>query len=240
MIAATLAVLAPLETILRERPLAAIPLLFAAGVATSLTPCIYPMIPITAGVLGGAGAAGRSRGQTVRLTLVYVLGLALVYATLGLLAGLTGTLFGAISANRWAYFAIGNLLLLFALAMLDVIPVAAPQKLVAWAARIGAGSYGGAFLMGATSGLVAAPCGAPAFAAVLTFVAATRSGVLGFVYLFVFSLGMTALLVLVGLSSGTLARLPSSGRWMVIIKKASGVLLLAVAEYYFIQMGKVS
>lgn len=235
-----LAVLGPLESILRERPLAAIPLLFAAGVATSLTPCIYPMIPITAGVLGGAGAAGRSRGQTVGLTLVYVLGLALVYATLGLLAGLTGTLFGAISANRWAYFTIGNLLLLFALAMLDVIPVAAPQKLVAWAARIGAGSPGGAFLMGATSGLVAAPCGAPAFAAVLTFVAATRSGVLGFVYLFVFSLGMTALLVVVGLSSGTLARLPRSGRWMTIIKRVSGVLLLAVAEYYFIQMGKVS
>jgi cytochrome c-type biogenesis protein len=235
-----LAVLDSLESVLRDRPLAAIPLLFAAGVATSLTPCIYPMIPITAGVLGGAGAAGRSRRQTVGLTLVYVLGLALVYATLGLIAGLTGSLFGAISANRWSYFAIGNLLLLFGLAMLDVIPVAAPQKLVAWAARIGAGSYGGAFLMGATSGLVAAPCGAPAFAAVLTFVAATHSGTLGFIYLFVFSLGMTALLVLVGLSSGTLARLPRSGKWMVVIKKASGILLLAVAEYYFVQMGKVS
>lgn len=240
MLFISLAALAPLEALLRERPLAAIPLLFAAGVATSLTPCIYPMIPITAGVLGGAGAAGRSRRQTVLLTLLYVLGLALVYATLGLLAGLTGTLFGAISANRWAYFAIGNLLLLFALALLDVIPVAAPQKLVAWAARIGAGSYGGAFLMGATSGLVAAPCGAPAFAAVLTFVAATRSGALGFLYLFVFSLGMTALLVAVGLSSGMLARLPRSGRWLVVVKKASGVLLLAVAEYYFYKMGTVS
>jgi cytochrome c-type biogenesis protein len=240
VLSAPFAVLAQLETVLRDRPLAAIPLLFAAGVATSLTPCIYPMIPITAGVLGGAGAAGRSRGQTVRLTLLYVLGLALVYASLGLLAGMTGTLFGAISANRWSYFVIGNLLLLFALAMLEVIPVAAPQKLVAWAARIGAGSYGGAFLMGATSGLVAAPCGAPAFAAVLTFVAATKSGLLGFTYLFVFSLGMTALLVIVGLSSGALARLPRSGRWLTLVKKASGILLLAVAEYYFIQMGKVS
>jgi cytochrome c-type biogenesis protein len=236
----TLAALAPLETLLRERPLAAIPLLFAAGVATSLTPCVYPMIPITAGVLGGAGAAGRSKRQTVLLTLLYVTGLALVYASLGMVAGLTGSLFGAVSANRWAYFTIGNLLLVFALAMLDVIPVAAPQKLVAWAARIGTGSYPGAFFMGATSGLVAAPCGAPAFAAVLTFVAATRSGVLGFTYLFVFSLGMTALLIAVGLSSGMLARLPRSGRWLLFVKRASGVLLLAVAEYYFIQMGKVS
>jgi cytochrome c-type biogenesis protein len=237
---ATLTELVPLETLLRERPLAAIPLLFAAGVATSLTPCIYPMIPITAGVLGGAGAVERSRRRTVLLTLAYVVGLALVYALLGLIAGMTGALFGAISSNRWAYFAIGNLLLIFALAMLDVFPVSAPGRLLAWAARIGAGSYGGAFLMGATSGLVAAPCGAPAFAAVLTFVAATRSGMLGFTYLFVFSLGMTALLVAVGLSSGVLAALPKSGRWLVVVKKMAGVLLLVMAEYYFIQMGKVS
>jgi thiol:disulfide interchange protein DsbD len=240
VLAAVLAGAGNLEILLREQPLAALPLLFAAGVATSLTPCVYPMIPITAGVLGGAGAAGRSRRQTVGLTALYVLGLALVYATLGLIAGLTGTLFGAISANPWAYFAIGNLLLLFALALLDVFPVAAPQKLLGWASRIGAGSYGGAFMMGATSGLVAAPCGAPAFAAVLTFVAATKSGTLGFLYLFVFSLGMTALLVIVGLSSGMLARLPRSGRWLVLVKKGAGILLLAVAEYYFIQMGKVS
>ena len=138
---------------LQQRPLVAIPLLFAAGLATSLTPCIYPMIPITAGILGGAGAAGRSRRRTLQLTLVYVLGLALVYASLGLIAGMTGTLFGTISANRWAYFAFGNLLLLAALAMLDVISLAAPQRLVAWAARLGGDSVLGAFLLGATSGL---------------------------------------------------------------------------------------
>jgi thiol:disulfide interchange protein DsbD len=233
-------IVAPLETLLRDRPWAAVPVLFAAGVATSLTPCIYPMIPITAGVLGGAGATGRTRGQTARLTALYVIGLALVYATLGLVAGLSGSLFGAISSSPWAYFTIGNLLLLFGLALLDVFPVAAPQRLLAWASRFGGGSYSGAFLMGATSGLVAAPCGAPAFAAVLTFVSATKSGTLGFLYLFVFSLGMTALLVLVGLSSGMLARLPRSGPWLLAIKKGSGLLLIAVAEYYFIQMGKVS
>jgi thiol:disulfide interchange protein DsbD len=94
--------------------------------------------------------------------------------------------------------------------------------------------------MGATSGLVAAPCGAPAFAAVLTFVATTRSAVLGFVYLFVFSIGMTTLLIAIGLSSGFLAALPRSGAWMVWIKRAAGVLLIGMAEYYFIQVGKVT
>ncbi len=77
------------------------------------------------------------------------------------------------------------------------------------------------------------------FAAVLTWVAATHSGVLGFVYLFVFSLGMTALLAVVGIFSGTLAALPRSGPWMLWVKRAAGVILLAMAEYYFIQMGQV-
>ena len=224
---------------MQQRPLAAIPVLFAAGLATSLTPCIYPMIPITAGILGGAGAEVRSRRRTLQLTLVYVLGLALVYASLGLVAGLTGTLFGTISANRWAYFTFGNLLLLAALAMLDVVSVAAPQRFVAWAARIGGDSMLGAFLLGATSGLVAAPCGAPAFAAVLTWVAASQSAVWGFVYLFVFSLGMTAVLVVVGLSAGSVAALPRAGQWMVVVKRVAAVVMLAMAEYYFVRMGMV-
>lgn len=224
---------------LHSRPLAALGVLFVAGLATSLTPCIYPMVPITAGILGGAGAVGRSRRRTVLVTAVYVLGLALVYATLGLIAGLSGSLFGTISSNPWAYFTFGNLLLIAALVMLDVIPLNAPGRLIAWASRIGSDSLGGVFLMGATSGLVAAPCGAPAFAAVLTWVAASQSAVWGFVYLFVFSLGMTAVLVAVGLSAGTLAALPRAGRWMVWIKRGAAILMLAMAEYYFVKMGSV-
>ena len=224
---------------LTHRPLIALVTLFGAGLVTSLTPCIYPMIPITAGILSGTSAGQPSRARTTRLTLAYVTGLALFYAILGLFAGLSGSLFGTVSASPWARFAIGNLLLVFALAMFDVIPVSAPQRLMRWAAGLGGGSYPAVFLLGATSGLVAAPCGAPAFAAVLTWVATTRSGVLGFVYLFVFSLGMTALLVVVGLFSGSLTALPRAGSWMVWVKKLSGVVLLGMAEYYFIQMGQV-
>ncbi len=231
-------ILGSLESALRQQPLVALGTLFVAGLVTSLTPCIYPMIPITAGILGGAGA-GQSRRRTLSLSLLYALGLALVYASLGLLAGLTGSLFGTISSNPWAYFTIANLLLLFALALLGVFTLQAPSGLLARAGRIAGGSPGGAFLMGATSGLVAAPCGAPAFAAVLTFVAAAGSPVWGFLYLFVFSLGMTALLVLVGASSGLLASLPRSGVWLLWVKRAAGIILLAMSEYYFIQMGKV-
>jgi cytochrome c-type biogenesis protein len=234
-----LAAIAPLSESLTNNPLLAVAALFGAGVLTSLTPCIYPMIPITAGLLAGASKGAASRARTIALTLTYVSGLALFYAILGLIAGMTGSLFGTVSANPWARFATGNLLLIFGLAMLDVIPMAAPQRLLQWAGGLGGGSYPAVFLLGATSGIVAAPCGAPAFGVVLTWVAGTHSAVLGFIYLFVFSLGMTALLIVVGVSSGTLAALPRSGTWMVWIKKAAGVLMLAMAEYYFILMGQV-
>ena len=224
---------------LLAEPLHALPVLFLAGLLTSVTPCVYPMIPITIGILGGAGAEGRSRRRTVAYTLLYASGLALVYASLGLLAGLTGTLFGTISSNRWAYLFMANLLLLAGLAMLEVFPVAVPDRIVAWASRFGGRSAGSVFLMGATSGLVAAPCGAPAFAAVLTFVGPTRSAALGFLYLFVFSIGMTALLIAVGLSAGTLASLPKAGRWLGWVKKGAGVVILGMAEYYLIKAGQV-
>jgi cytochrome c-type biogenesis protein len=230
---------AGLADTLSSHPLLALVTLFGAGLVTSLTPCIYPMIPITAGIISGASAGSPSRARTARLTLTYAAGLALFYAILGLLAGLTGSLFGTVSANPWARFAIGNLLLVFGLAMLDVFPVVAPQRVMQWVGHVSGGSYPGVFLLGATSGIVAAPCGAPAFAAVLTWVATTRSGTLGFVYLFVFSLGMTALLIVVGLFSGTLSTLPRAGAWMAWIKKAAGVILLGMAEYYFIQAGMV-
>ena len=225
---------------LSSSPLTALPILFIAGVLTSLAPCIYPMIPITAAIVGGSavGDVPRARSRTVFLTFTYVLGLALAYASVGLFAGLTGTLFGSVSTNPWLYFAMANLLILAALAMLDVIPVRVPTWLLTRASTAGkGGSLYGVFVMGAASGLVAAPCSAPVMAAVLTWVTATKSGVLGFVYLFVFSLGMCTILVLVGLFSGTLARLPRAGGWMVWIKRLFALIMLGVAEYYLVQMG---
>jgi cytochrome c-type biogenesis protein len=237
-----------LPALLSARPALALPLVFAGGVLTSLTPCIYPMIPITAAIVGGTTIEGRGTGHEGRrarwrplfLTLCYVVGLAAVYATLGLIAGMTGTLFGAVSTNPWLYFAMANLLLVAALAMLDVIPIRLPAGLAHRAATAGtAGRASGAFVMGAMSGLVAAPCGAPVMAAVLTWVTTTKSAALGFLYLFVFSLGMCALLVVVGVSSGTIARLPRAGAWMLWVKRLFALVMIGVAEYYFVKMGQL-
>ncbi len=232
---------------LSGNPLAAIPALFAGGVLTSLTPCVYPMIPITAAIVGGTTAsqgatapAGRARLRPVVLTLTYVLGLALVYSALGLFAGMSGTLFGSVSSNPWLYFAMANVLLIAALAMLDAVPIRVPTTTLEWAATAGKGGrFSGAFAMGAMSGLVAAPCSAPVMAAVLTWVASTKSAVLGFIYLFVFSLGMCTLLVVVGVGSGTIARLPRAGMWMVWVKRFFAIVMIGVAEYYLVKMGQL-
>lgn len=222
---------------LSENPLLALATLFAAGLLTSLTPCIYPMIPITASVISGTSKEGQSKSRTLGLTLTYVVGMSTLYASLGLFAGMSGTLFGLVSANPWALLAVGNLLLLFSLFMLDAFPVPVPRKLMDWAGSQGGGSYGAVFLLGASSGVVAAPCGAPAFAVVLTWVAATQAGVMGFIYLFTFSLGMSGILVLVGLFSGSVALLPRSGKWMVWVKKVAGIMMIAIAQYYILKAG---
>lgn len=224
---------------LHSNPLAALATLFAAGVATSLTPCIYPMIPITAGLLAGGAAERRSRWRTVAMTASYVTGLAMVYASLGLAAGLSGSLFGGVASNPWVRLGAGLLFITFGLALLDIIPTPVPQRIMRWASALNARGPGGALLLGATSGIVAAPCGAPAFAAVLTWVATTRSGAMGFLYLFTFSLGMTVILVLVGLFSGAVTALPRAGRWMDWIRRTGGVILIGAGLYYLHLMREV-
>lgn len=229
---------------LSSNPFLALPVLFLAGVLASFAPCIYPMIPITAAVVGGQsvveGQPRPPRSRVVLLTLSYVIGLALVYSILGTIAGLTGTIFGTISSNPWLYFAMANVLIFAALALLDVIPVRVPSALLTRASTAGtAGRLSGSFTMGAVSGLVAAPCSAPVMAAVLTWVTTTKRGALGFIYLFVFSLGMCAVLVAVGLFSGTAARLPRAGAWMAWVNRFFALIMIGAAEYYLFKMGQL-
>ncbi len=227
--------------LLVSNPALAYPAVFVGGVLTSLTPCIYPMIPITAAVVGSQQrSANGSRSRAWSLTAAYVVGLALSYAALGLLAGLTGSLFGSVGTNKWLLLGMANLMLVFALAMLDVLSVPVPTALLTRAATMETGGrLLGAFGMGAASGLVAAPCGAPVMATLLTWVATTKNAWQGFSYLFVFSLGMSMLLVVVGMTAGMLERLPRAGAWMLHIKKLFALIMLGVAEYYLLQAGQV-
>jgi len=210
---------------------------FLAGVATSLTPCLYPMIPITVSIVG-AGDAAPGRWHRVGLVGVYVIGLAAAYAGLGLMAGLTGTLFGSVSTNPWLQFAMANVMLASGAMMADLIPVPVPNRLRTRAMSAGVGGrVTGVLAMGLVSGLVAAPCGAPVMAAILTWVATTRSAALGFAYLLAFSIGMCSFLLVAAVATDTTLRLPRAGPWMLWVKRAFALILLGVAEYYLVQMG---
>ncbi len=223
-----------LEPRLQSFSLSAYLIVFAAGVLTSFTPCVYPMIPVTVTYIGGA-SAGSKRRAALR-TLVYVLGIALVYSSLGAFAALTGRFFGQISSSPWVLFAVGNVIILFGLSMLDAIVIPVPGILARGAQ--GGGNYLGALVMGMASGLVAAPCTAPVLGTLLLYVGSRGNVAYGASLLFVFAFGLGFLLLLLGTFAGALASLPKAGAWMVTIKRIFGFGMILVGEYFLIQMGK--
>jgi len=205
---------------------------FLGGILASFTPCVYPMVPITAGYVGSRNLGG-SKARGFVLSLLYVMGVAVTYSALGMIAALSGQLFGEMSTNPWVYFAVANIMIVLGLAMLDVftIPTLAPKSSVHMS------GLPGVFILGILSGFVAGPCTAPVMGVLLTYVATTRDTILGAGLLFAFALGMGLLLIFVGTFSGVLASMPKSGEWMVKIKKVLGIFMIGLGEYFLIQMG---
>lgn len=204
---------------------------FLAGILTSFTPCIFPMLPITVSVLG-YHADKNSRLQNLSRALAYVLGIAITYSSLGVLAALTGSIFGSMLTNKYV---LGGLVLLFlamALSMWGVFEMQSPAFI---RNRLGTGKtkgLGGAFLMGLAAGIVASPCVGPVLVSILTFVSTTKNVGLGFSLLFTFALGLGMLFIMIGLFSSTLRLLPKSGAWMEAIKFVLGAGMWAAALYY--------
>jgi thiol:disulfide interchange protein DsbD len=225
-----------LETFMGGSPLAAVAAAFAGGFLASLSPCIYPLVPIVSTYVASRSAGERGRLRSFYLSLGYVFGMAAVYSLLGMIAALTGSFFGQVSTNPWALLIVGNIFILFSLHMLEVIPFPA------WYPRFfnepSTGGMAGAILVGAASGLVASPCTSPVLFGLLTYVATSRSVVYGGSLLFAFSMGMGTLLVAVGTFSGLAGALPKPGPWMVGVKKVLGLLMLVLAEYYLIRAGQ--
>jgi thiol:disulfide interchange protein DsbD len=176
------------------------------------------------------------RGFT--LSVLFVTGMAIVYAALGAFASLTGTLFGIWAASPWTYIVVSNVILALGLSMLDVFQLPTPQFLAKLnPARKGRG-YVSAILIGAASGLVVGPCTAPALGAALAYVGTKGNLVFGTSVMFVFAFGMGALMIALGTFSGALAAMPRSGQWMVRVKKGFGVIMIVIAEYLLLQAGQ--
>jgi len=226
-----------METYLEGSALVAVGAAFTGGALAGLSPCVYPMIPIVSAYVISRSGAEKSRIKSFLLSLAYVVGMAAVYSLLGMVAALTGSMFGQISTSPWALLVVAIILLLFALNILEVIPLPARFSGRIW--EPAAGGVPGSFLLGAASGLVASPCTTPVLFGLLTFVATSHSVAYGAVLLFAFSMGMGMLLLVVGTFSGFAARLPKPGRWMVTVKKVLGLLMLGLAGYYLIKAVQV-
>ena len=207
---------------------------FLAGVALSFTPCVYPLLPVMAAAVAGENTSGRAWGGFL-LSLLYVLGLAVSYSFLAIAAVLTGKVFGVIQNNPWVMLGVANVILIFALSMLDVFHF--PHLGSGRSAR--QEGWWGIFVIGLTSGFMVSPCTAPVLGTLLVHIATRQDVPIGVALLFVFAVGSGTSLVLAGTFSGFLASLPKAGIWMVRIKKASGVVLLILAEYYVIKAGQL-
>lgn len=214
----------------------AYPTVFLGGLLTSFTPCVYPMIPIIVGYIGGQQVSSRRAGFF--LSAVYVTGLALTYAALGALSALTGRLFGHMQGSPWTYIVIGNIILLFGLSMLEVFTLPLPSLGWSGSSKKGGGLLG-AFALGMASGFIAAPCAVPVLGVLLTYVASRQSVVTGITLLFTYGVGMGCLLILAGTFAGALSHLPKSGRWMVVIQRVFGWLMIGLGEYYLIRAGRL-
>ncbi len=206
---------------------------FLAGLAVNLTPCVYPMLAVTLSIFR-APTGGRRTGipHSLARAVVYISGLALMYSVLGLIAALTGGLFGGILQNRWVVLSVGVLMAVLGLSMFGVFRLQAPAALMRGVERIPRGRMLGLFLSGVGVGVFAAPCIGPPVLALLTDVAARGDPFFGFVSFFIFALGLGLPYLLLGTFSGLADRIPRSGAWLVWVEHAFGVVLFGFAAYY--------
>lgn len=208
---------------------------FVGGLALNLTPCVYPLIPITVSFFGGRSGLPSDRTQRrSRLAvhgLLYIGGLALTNSLLGVFAALTGGLMGGMLQNAWVLAGIALVLFGLALSMFGVWELKLPAGLNQMASR-SFGGYGGSFFMGLTVGVVAAPCIGPFILGLLAWVATTGNPWLGFLIFFILSLGLGTPLFVLVLFSGQLQRLPKSGPWMLWVRKLLGWILVGMALYF--------
>jgi thiol:disulfide interchange protein DsbD len=206
---------------------------FGFGLLLSLTPCVFPMVPILSGIIVGSGRNGHgvSHARGFALSLAYVLGMAVTYAAAGVAAGFTGTLLSSALQNPWV---LGSFALIFVVLSFSMfgfydlqLPTFLQSKVSEEASHIKGGSLPGVAVMGSLSAIVVGSCVAAPLAGALLYIGQTGDALLGGMALFCMALGMGVPLLAVGLSAGTL--LPKSGPWMETVKKAFGVILLALA-----------
>lgn len=205
--------------------LLAYPVVFLAGLLTSFTPCIYPLIPIVVGTIGAS--APNSRRRALFFSLLYVFGMATTFTLLGGVASICGMIFGEIQSHPFSYLVIGYIIVVFGLSALELIPlpVLKTQRFSL--------SLLGPFGMGLFSGFITAPCTTPVLGLLLLYVGTRQNILFGTTLLFTFALGFGVLLILAGGFTGSL--LPKGGPWMVRIRHGFGYFMIGFGEYLLVK-----
>jgi len=199
---------------------------FTTGFLTSLTGCVYPMIPITISIFGGKGV---SRGRAIALATTYVAGMATMYGTLGTTVALLGKAFGTSLANPWVVVPIAVLFAAMGASLFGAFEISLPQGLQQRLNKVGGRGFSGAFLMGLVGGIIASPCSAPPLVGMLAYVAVNRNAVEGFLLLATHATGIGVLFFVLAAFSMSL---PRSGPWMDSVKSVLGAALLVASLYY--------
>ena len=206
---------------------------FLGGLALNLTPCVYPLIPITVGYFGG-----QSEGSTTKLFfmgILFILGLAVTYSAIGVVTSLTGAVFGALLQNPIVILSVVAILLILSLSMFGVYEFKLPDKLVNKAGGAKGGYYG-AFFMGLTMGIVAAPCIGPFVLGLVTYVATKQDPFFGFLLFFVLAVGLGTPYLFLAIFSGKIKSLPRAGEWMDAVKHIFGFILVGMALYFLLPL----
>ncbi len=236
-----------LEEAFRQDTLQLYFLMFGGGLIASFTPCMYPVLPLTVGYLGNQ--AGANRLRIFLLSLSLVTGLAVVYAVLGAIVAAVGGTFGSIMGNGFILYAIALFYLMMGLFLLDVFRLPNPQFFSRLQAK-SANRKGllGAFVIGGVSGLIVGPCTGPILAVALGSIALTLKDVQGAAYvlqvvkgsflLFLFGFGQGALILIAGMFTGFLSRLPKAGAWMETVKRGFALLIIVAASLLFVFVGQ--
>lgn len=212
---------------LAKGPLTAGLAALVGGLLVSLTPCVYPMIAVTVSVFGARES--KSRMQGIALSAAFVLGIIAMFVPLGVVAGLTGGVFGSVLQSKWVIVGISVLFIAMAASMFGAFEFTLPSSLTNRLATVGGIGFRGAFLLGLVCGVIAAPCTGPVLTGILTWIAKVQSPGLGASAMAAFALGLGAPFFVVGAFA---VQLPKSGRWMVHVKSLLGIVLLVVAFYF--------
>jgi len=208
---------------------------FIFGLALNLTPCVYPVIPLTVGYFGTRDS--KKKVETLFLALYYVLGIALVFSALGLLSGLAGQQWGFLFQNPWFVIGISIVILAMAASMFGAFEITVPSFIMTRAGKARHGAMG-SLVMGLTAGIVIAPCAAGIVIGLVGLIAKLGLVVKGTLLFFAMGMGLGLPYLFLALFSGMITRLPKAGMWMIWIRKFFGILLVGVALYFLIPQAK--